>query len=40
MNNKFRILAIAAVLALVAAAIVALHHVDPMGVIRRLHGMD
>lgn len=37
--NKFRILAILGVLALVVVAIVALHQVDPMGVIRRLHGM-
>lgn len=34
--NKSRVLALAA---LIAAAIVALHHVDPTGLIRRLHGM-
>jgi hypothetical protein len=39
MNKKFRFLAIAGVLALVVAAIVALHYVDPIGIIRRLHGM-
>ena len=39
MNRKFRILACAAVLALLVAAVVALHHVDPIGIIRRLHGM-
>ena len=39
MNKKFRILAIAGVLALLVAAIVALHQVDPIGIIRRLHGM-
>jgi hypothetical protein len=39
MNKKFRILVIAGVLALLVAAIVALHHVDPIGIIRRLHGM-
>ena len=37
--NKIRILAVLGVLALVAAAIVALHFVDPIGIIRRLHGM-
>ncbi len=37
--NKIRILAILGVLALVVAAIVALHYVDPVGIIRRLHGM-
>jgi hypothetical protein len=39
MNKKLRILVIAGVLALIVAAIVALHHVDPVGIIRRLHGM-
>jgi len=39
MNKKFRILATAGVLALAVAVIVALHHVDPIGIIRRLHGM-
>jgi len=39
MNKKFRILVIAGVLALLVAAIVALHHADPIGIIRRLHGM-
>jgi hypothetical protein len=39
MNKKLRILAIAGILALVVAAIIALHHVDPIGIIRRLHGM-
>ena len=39
MNKKLRLLAIAGVLALLVAAIVALHHVDPIGIIRRLHGM-
>jgi hypothetical protein len=37
--NKTRILAVLGVLALVVAAIVALHFVDPIGIIRRLHGM-
>jgi len=37
--NKTRLLAILGVLALLVAAIVALHQVDPIGVIRRLHGM-
>ena len=37
--NKIRILAILGVLAVVVAAIVALHYVDPVGIIRRLHGM-
>ncbi len=37
--NKTRILAILGTLALLVAAIVALHHVDPIGIIRRLHGM-
>ena len=39
MNKKLRILAIAGVLALTVAAIVALHHVDPIGILRKLHGM-
>jgi len=39
MNKKSRTLAIAGALALIVAAIVALHHVDPIGIIRRLHGM-
>jgi len=39
MNKKLRILAIAGVLALIVAAIVALHHVDPIGILRKLHGM-
>jgi hypothetical protein len=38
--NKTRILAVLGVLALVVAAIVALHFVDPIGIIRRLHGME
>jgi hypothetical protein len=37
--NKTRILAVLGVLALVVAAIVGLHFVDPIGIIRRLHGM-
>ena len=37
--NKTRLLAIAVVLALIVAAIVALHQVDPINIIRRLHGM-
>jgi len=39
MNKKLRILAIAGVLTLIVAAIVALHHVDPIGILRKLHGM-
>ena len=39
MNKKIRILGIAGVLALIAAAIVGLHYIDPIGIIRRLHGM-
>jgi len=38
--NKTRLLAILGVLALLVAAIVALHFTDPIGIIRRLHGMD
>jgi hypothetical protein len=37
--NKTRLFTIFGVLALVVAAIVALHFVDPIGIIRRLHGM-
>ena len=39
MNKKLRIFAIAGALALIVAAIVALHHVDPIGILRKLHGM-
>jgi len=37
--NKIRILCVLGVLALLVGAIVALHFVDPIGIIRRLHGM-
>ncbi len=37
--NRARVLRILAVLAIVAAAVFALHQVDLFGLIRRLHGM-
>ena len=38
--NKPRALRLLATIAVLAAVIVALHLFDPMGLIRRLHGMD
>ena len=38
--NKPRALRLLVALAVLAAVIVALHLSDPMGLIRRLHGMD
>ena len=38
--NKPRALRLLAVVVVLAAVIVALHLFDPMGLIRRLHGMD
>ena len=38
--NKPRALRLAAVIVVLAAVVVALHLFDPMGLIRRLHGMD
>ncbi len=37
--KKSRVLILLGVLAVAVIAIVALHQVDPMGLIRRLHGM-
>jgi hypothetical protein len=38
--NKTRALRLLVAIAVLAAVIVALHLFDPMGLIRRLHGMD
>lgn len=38
--NKTRALRLLVAIAVLAAIIVALHLFDPMGLIRRLHGMD
>ncbi len=38
--NKPRALRLVAVIVVLAAVIVALHVFDPIGLIRRLHGMD
>ena len=38
--NKTRVLCLVAVLVVIAAVLAALHVFDPIGLIRRLHGLD